>query len=117
LDKDAAGQILVTDQVANPEERDRYVIHSLMEEAITSSQIEGAATTRMVAKQMLRAGRKPRNRDEQMIANNYAAMQRIRLMKDQPLTPEAVFELHRILTNEAMMTPPAWPGSASPTSA
>src|SRR5215208_834078 len=46
LDKDAAGQILVTAQVAGAEVRDRYVINSLMEEAITSSQIEGAATTR-----------------------------------------------------------------------
>src|SRR5262249_23304850 len=42
--------------------RDRVVISSLMEEAIATSQIEGAVTTRKVAKEMLRTNRKPRNR-------------------------------------------------------
>ena len=32
--------------IANPETRKRYLMRSLMEEAITSSQLEGAATTR-----------------------------------------------------------------------
>ena len=107
LDRDAAGQILVTEQVANSEARDRYVVNSLMEEAITSSQIEGAATTRVVAKEMLRTGRKPRDRGEQMIVNNYAAIQRIRELKDAPLTPELVFELHRIVTRSALDDPTA----------
>jgi Fic family protein len=106
LDKDAAGQILVTEQVASSEMRDRYVINSLMEEAITSSQIEGAATTRVVAKEMLRTGRKPRDRSEQMIFNNYAAMQRIRELKGQ-LTAETVFELHHIVTRSALDDPTA----------
>ncbi len=69
-----------------------------MEEAITSSQIEGAATTRVVAKEMLRSGRQPRNIGEQMIKNNYLAMQRIRLLTDRPLTVDTIFELHRVLT-------------------
>lgn len=98
LDKDAAGQILLADQIANPALRDRYIVSSLMEEAITSSQIEGAATTRVVAKEMLRSGRQPRNIGEQMIKNNYLAMQRIRLLTDRPLTVDTIFELHRVLT-------------------
>lgn len=105
LDKDAAGQILVTEQVTSSEARDRYVVNSLMEEAITSSQLEGAATTRVVAKDMLRTGRKPRDRGEQMIFNNYAAMQRIRGLKDQPLRSELVFELHQIVTRSALDDP------------
>jgi Fic family protein len=48
-----------------------------MEEAITSSQLEGAATTREVAKEMIREGRQPRDRSERMILNNYLTMQRI----------------------------------------
>lgn len=102
LDRDAAGQILVTEQVASAEVRDRYVINSLMEEAITSSQIEGAATTRVVAKEMLRTGRKPRDRGEQMIANNYAAMQRIRAFTDKELTPQLILDLHTIVTRDAL---------------
>jgi Fic family protein len=107
LDRDAAGQILLSDRITTPETRDQYLVNSLMEEAITSSQIEGAATTRVVAKEMLRTGRKPRNRDEQMIANNYAAMRRIREIKDHPLTPTTIFDLHRILTKDAIDVPDA----------
>ncbi len=51
-----------------------YIINSFMEEAIASSILEGAATTRKAAKEMLRKGRKPRNSSEQMVANNYEAM-------------------------------------------
>lgn len=104
LDRDAGGQILVTDQVANPETRNRYIVSSFMEEAITSSQIEGAATTRVVAKELLRTGRKPRDRGEQMIRNNYAAIQRIRALAREPLKPEVIFDLHRILTDKAIDT-------------
>ena len=45
------------DQITNPDTRDRYYISSLIDEAITSSQLEGAATTRLIAKQMIRTGR------------------------------------------------------------
>ena len=102
LDKDAAGHLLMSDQVVMTDRRDQYIVRSLMEEAITSSQLEGAATTRVVAKQMLRSGRAPRDRGEQMIANNYAAMRRIREVRDVALTPTLVLDLHRILTAHAI---------------
>ena len=38
-----------------------YIINSFMEEAIASSILESAATTRKVAKEMLKQGRKPQN--------------------------------------------------------
>ena len=37
-----------------------------MEEAIASSQLEGAVTTREEAKEMLRTNRKPKNHSEKM---------------------------------------------------
>ncbi len=37
-------------QVTNQETRDRYYIESLIEETITSSQLEGASTTRRVVR-------------------------------------------------------------------
>ncbi|MBV9122210.1 MAG: hypothetical protein JO112_02470, partial [Planctomycetes bacterium] len=55
--------------------RDHVIIRSLMEEAIATSQIEGAVTTRKVAKEMLLTNRKPRNRSEQMIVNSYRTIQ------------------------------------------
>ncbi len=84
--------------VTNPASRNEYVISALIQEAITSSQLEGAVTTREVAKEMLRSGRKPRDRSERMILNNYQTMQRIMELRGSALTPELVFELHRTVT-------------------
>lgn len=82
--------------------RKTYLIRSLVEEAITSSQLEGAATTRKVAKEMLRSGRKPRNKSEQMIVNNFSAMQQVREWKEHPLSIDLIFEIHRTVTKETL---------------
>jgi Fic family protein len=107
IDRDAAGSIQVSEQVTNPQTRDTYLVKSLAEEAITSSQLEGASTTRAVAKDLLRTGREPRDRSERMIANNYAAMQYIRSLGTSDLTPAAVLELQRIVTDGALDEPDA----------
>jgi hypothetical protein len=59
LDMLFGGAVEIPDEIVNREMKDRYFISSLMEEAITSSQLEGAATTRKAAREMLRAGRRP----------------------------------------------------------
>ncbi len=107
IDRNASGAIKGSDQVTDPHTRDTYLLKSLMEEAITSSQLEGASTTRDVAKDMIQRGRKPRDRSEQMISNNYAAMQFIRKLRDEPLSPALVLELQRILTENAIDEPGA----------
>src|SRR5579859_506358 len=71
------------------------------------SQPEGAATTHKVAKEMLRQGRQPRNRGEQMIYNNYAAMQFIRSHKHLPFTPELILQLQSIMTDLTLEDPTA----------
>jgi Fic family protein len=103
----ASGQILVPEPVTNPSTRDRYVVSSLIEEAITSSQLEGAVTSRRDAKRMLTSGTKPRNRSEQMILNNFYAMQHIVEIQDEEFTPEAICELHRIVTEDTLDDPKA----------
>lgn len=85
--------------------RDRYIINTLIEESITSSQLEGAVTTRQVAAEMLRTGRKPRDTHERMVLNNYLTMQRIRDLRTQALTPELVLELHHRVTDGTMVDP------------
>ncbi len=107
IDLGAGGSIEVPDAIVNPHTRDQYIVRSLIEESITSSQIEGAATTRRVAKEMLRSGRRPRDKSEQMILNNFHTMQQIRTWKDQPLTKGLVFEIHRMITAETLDIPDA----------
>ena len=96
----ASGTIGASEQVTNPETRDLYLIRSLMQEGITSSIIEGASTTIPEAKEMLRAGREPRDQGERMVLNNYSTMRFIIDQGDAPLTPELVFQIHERLTRD-----------------
>jgi Fic family protein len=107
IDRDASGRIEVTELVTSPQTRDRYLVNSLIEESITSSQLEGAATTHKVAKEMLRQGRKPRNHGEKMIYNNYAAMQFIRKNKNLNLTPALILQLQSIMVDSTLEDPAA----------
>ena len=102
IDQNAAGVIGMDKPVTNPHTRDTYLVGSLIEEAISSSQLEGASTTRNVAKEMLRQGRKPKDHSEQMIFNNYQAMQFIREYKQEKLTPAMILQLHRLLTDATL---------------
>lgn len=105
VDQRASGEIVLSETVADEGSRRRYLVNSLMEEAIASSQIEGASTTRKVAKEMLRTGRRPRDVSERMILNNYRAIMRIGELRDEPLTPDRVLELHRIVTDGTLENP------------
>ncbi len=98
INRNASGQITIDEKVTNPATRDRYLVRSLIEEAITSSQLEGAATSRRVAKEMIRTGRPPRDKSERMILNNYRAMERIVELRHEPLTPALIMEIHRMVT-------------------
>ena len=84
-------------------EQNRFLLKSLiMEEAITSAQLEGAATTRKVAKDMLKSQRKPKTKDEIMIVNNYHLMKKAVELKNTPLSVEIILDLHRIATSNAI---------------
>ena len=98
IDLHAGGRVGMPEQIANPETRDQYYVASLIEEAITSSQLEGASTTRRVAKEMIRSGRTPADRSERMIYNNYLTMQALRGHRDEPLSPNLIFEIHQSVT-------------------
>jgi len=102
VDSTLSGRIEVGEQVTDPASRDRYVVSALMEEAIASSQLEGASTTRRVAKDMLRSGRLPRTEGERMIANNYRAMTWVQQHQRDPVSRERVLMLHRILMEGAI---------------
>lgn len=111
LDKNCAGS-LHTDQssmapLSDSYSKDVYIVKMLINEAIYSSQIEGASTTKKAAKEMLYEGRPPHNRSEQMIYNNYRAMKFILDHKGESLTPLFILDLHKILSDNALDNPDA----------
>ena len=71
------GGSLGTKSIIPSTDKNYYLISSIMEEAIASSQMEGASTTRRIAKDMLRKKLKPVNKSQQMIVNNYATISKI----------------------------------------
>lgn len=72
-----------------------YLISSLMEEAIASSQMEGASTTRIVAKEMLRKQQSPMNKSQQMIVNNYHTIRELVDRKEDPLDMPLLLDVHK----------------------
>lgn len=108
IDQFAAGNISMSNYgdslpLKNEKDSEKFILSSLMEEGIASSQIEGAATTRKKAKEMLRAGKKPKNKDQQMIVNNYITIRKIKEQwKDEPLSKELILKIHKQMTSKTM---------------
>jgi Fic family protein len=108
IDQHCGGEIAMPEVVTTDEQaRHHYLVSSLMEEAIRSSQIEGATTSRRVAKELLRSGRAPRDRSELMILNNFRALEFMRDGMGDTLTPDLVLTLQRILTEGTLDDPSA----------
>ena len=103
LDQHLGGQLVSSlPGLASAAARSGNLMRSLVEEAIRSSQLEGAATTRRVAKEMLRTGRPPKDTSERMIANNYQAMDFLRDHAQDPLSTDMLLEIQRILTTDTL---------------
>lgn len=106
IDQQASGAITMPELVtADASAKHRFIVNSLIEESIRSSQLEGATTSRVVAKEMIRSGRAPVDRSEHMILNNFRAMQFMREEATGDLTPDLVLTLHRILTENTLDDP------------
>lgn len=93
------------DRPLGADARARYVVSSMMDEAIASSQIEGASTLHRVAKQMLQEGREPKNLSERMIINNYNAMMLVRSRRTEQMSPEFLLDIQRTLTDNTLDDP------------
>jgi Fic family protein len=91
-----------SDSIIPTGDNERYLVSSLMEEAISSSQMEGAATTRKVAKDMLRKHIAPKDRSQRMIFNNYQTIQFIVANKNKSLTQELLLHIHRLMTENTL---------------
>ncbi len=108
IDQRCSGEVAMDEVVTSERQAGRrFLVNSLMEEAIRSSQLEGATTSRVVAKEMLRSGREPQDRSERMIVNNYRALQFMRDEMGQTLSPESILELHKVVTEGTLKDPSA----------
>lgn len=83
-------------------EKTYYLASSLMEEAIYSSKMEGASTTRIKAKEMLKKNISPKGKSQQMIVNNYRTIQYISEHKNEPLTEEGLRYIHKLMTENTL---------------
>lgn len=89
----------IADTNASDNLQSRFLVSSLiMEEAITSAQLEGASTTREVAKKMLEEEREPLDEDERMILNNYLLLKYAEQKCHDELSLDMILEFHRIAT-------------------
>lgn len=96
------GAGLQKQQLLTELEKQQYLKNALMEEAVFSSKIEGATTTRIKAKEMLRKNKKPKDKSEQMILNNYKTIQYISDYQQEEISIDKLFELHRLVTENTL---------------
>jgi Fic family protein len=96
------GAGLQKEQLLTDLDKQDYLNNALMEESIFSSMIEGATTTRVKAKDMLRKNKKPKNKSEQMILNNYKTIQYISEHKNEDISIEKLYDLHKLVTENTL---------------
>lgn len=103
IDLNTGGELFSSKVEGDKQEKQRLISRGIMEEAIASSQLEGASTSRKIAKQFLKEGRKPKNESEQMILNNYSTMKVIEEdYKDKEMTWDLLLELHKMITKDTL---------------
>ncbi|MCK5218314.1 Fic family protein [bacterium] len=103
IDLHTGGQLFSFPRDIEDVEKHQFLSRGIMEEAIASSQLEGAVTTRQKAKGFLREGRKPINHSEHMILNNYLSMKAIQEeYKNKAMDINLLFELHKMITRNTL---------------
>jgi Fic family protein len=99
LDMNAGGSLASDVNALSSGDGRLYLARSLAEEPFASSLIEGAATTRQIAKKLIFEGRAPLTKDERMVINNYRALEFVKAHRSDPLSVELILETHRIITD------------------
>lgn len=96
------GGTIASSDILLDKNKQYYLLSSIMEEAIASSQMEGASTTRKVAKEMLRKQSKPKDKSQQMILNNYNTIRYLSEHKNDNLSPELLLTIHKQITEKTL---------------
>ena len=100
IDMFAGGRLFNETDKLSSSKNHTYLSRGLLEEAIASSQLEGAHTTRKAAREMLIQNREPKNESEQMIVNNFKTISRIQEdFKDRKLDLDLLYEIHAMISD------------------
>lgn len=83
--------------------RKRFLLSSVIEEAISSSQMEGASTTRKVAEEMLRKNITPKDNSQRMIFNNFQTINYLSSHVDEPLSVDLILNIHSLITKSTLI--------------
>jgi Fic family protein len=102
IDKEMGGNFMGIPGLSENDKR-QFITRNIIEESIASSQLEGANTSRAVAKKMLIEGRKPINHSEIMIVNNHRTMLKIEQeLHKEKLSWKLICELHSMITDQTI---------------
>lgn len=96
------GGSLSSEGLISPNDKKYILNSSIMEEAIASSQMEGANTTRKVAKEMLRKQTAPKDKGEKMIVNNFNTIKFISEISKEELTVDLILRIHKMISNSTL---------------
>ena len=103
IDKHSGGDLFPKIDISDRFDMNVFISIGIIEEAIASSQLEGAHTTREAAREMLLQNREPKNKSEHMILNNYKTIMQIdEEYKKSKLSLDLLFELHTSLTKNTV---------------
>lgn len=103
IDSEAHGGVQFAGTTPSDQYTKRFLVKSLLEEPLNSTLLEGAATTRDIAKRLIRENKPPRTEGEQAVLNNYRAIEFIKSRRGDLLSPDLVHELHAILMRETSL--------------
>ena len=99
------GGMLTSSSPIPEQDKQMFLVSSIMEEAIASSQMEGANTTRKVAKEMLRKQQQPRNKGQQMILNNYETIRYISEHRNDEFNVANIKIIHASIAKNTLENP------------
>jgi Fic family protein len=83
---------------------------SLIEEALYSSVIEGAFSTMKRLRELVEEKKQPVDINDQMVLNNYRAMQFILQEKHKDLSVDFILQLHKIVTEKTLFEDEVYAG-------
>ena len=82
--------------------KQEFISNSAIEEAVSSAIYEGANSTRDKSKTLIASGKKPKNKDEWMLVNNYRAMEWIKKNSEQSCSIELILKIHEIVVQNTL---------------